>query len=71
MLSMLSSVGSICIPLPKAWPRRVRSAVVHVVAMAHPGPIVDSLIGKRGCTLFSLGQIIGVDGGRSSTRAKG
>ena len=31
---MLSSAGSIRIPLPRAWPRRVRSAVVHVVAMA-------------------------------------
>lgn len=31
---MLSSAGSTRIQLPRAWPRRVRSAVVHVVAMA-------------------------------------
>jgi hypothetical protein len=68
---MLSSAGSICIPLPKAWPRRVRSVVVHVVVMALPGPLVDSLMGSRGCALFSLGPSAGVDGGRASRRAKG
>jgi hypothetical protein len=23
------------IPLPKGWPRRVRSAVIHVISLAH------------------------------------
>jgi hypothetical protein len=38
------------IPLPKGWPRRVRSAIIHVISLARvartPGPFFSRIVLK-------------------------
>src|SRR5712691_9265270 len=32
---MLATPGDLEFPLPKGWPRRIRSAVIHTISLAH------------------------------------
>ena len=50
---MAARVQTPAIPLPKRWPRRVRSSVIHTIALAH-----TSLTQARSFTANSLNASI-------------
>ena len=37
------------IPLPKAWPEHARSAIIHVISLAHTAIVCEGEPERRGC----------------------
>ncbi len=56
------------IPLPKGWPRRVRSAVIHVVPLAHFSLITTRSWAADSWDSYPAGTTFA--GGRDRNRAR-